>query len=459
MNKSVVIIGGGIAGLTAAFRLQQSGVNVTLVEKSGRLGGAMYSKKEDGFLSEIGPNTILETSPLVTQLVKDIGLEDSKVYANDTSSNRYIVRNKKMEALPTSPLAFLTSPLFSWKAKLRLFREPFIPAWDNRFEESLSQFVLRRLGMEFLDYAINPFVAGVYAGDPDSLSVVHGFSKLYQLEQTYGGLIKGQIKGARERKKRKEVSKQTAKMFSFTSGLREVPDRLETLLGTSILKRTVVKDISPLRNAWAVTISDDKNKSKVLNADAILYAGRAADLHTFTLNRKTHTYQTDLSKIYHPPVSVLTLGFNREDIVHPLDGFGVLIPKVENFQILGTLFSSTLFENRAPKDKVLLTVFIGGSRQPDNAMKSTSELTEMAVKDLNIMLGVKKSPIYVSHTFWAQAIPQYQVGYGVHKEAISSLEDQNPGLFFTGNYRNGISVADTIVNSEEITDKIKTFIK
>ncbi|MFQ6611114.1 MAG: protoporphyrinogen oxidase, partial [Fidelibacterota bacterium] len=343
MNKSVVIIGGGIAGLTAGYRLKEAGFQVTLIEKSSRLGGAMYSKYENGFLSEFGPNTILETSPLVTRLVNDIGLEHSKVYANDTSGNRYIVRNKKPIALPTSPPAFITSPLFSWRAKLRLFLEPFISAWDNKYEESLSQFVVRRLGQEFLDYAINPFVAGVYAGDPDTLSVKYGFSKLYQLEQKYGGLIKGQLKGARERKKRQEVSKQTARMFSFRTGLKEIPDTLEKYLSDNIQKNTSVKDISRKGKSWSVTIYGSDKKEKKLTCGVVLYAGRAADLNSLTLKGKTHNQFSKLSEIYHPPVSVLTLGFDRNDVIHPLDGFGILIPKVENFQILGTLFSSSLF--------------------------------------------------------------------------------------------------------------------
>ena len=144
--------------------------------------------------------------------------------------------------------------------------------------------------------------------------------------------------------------------------------------------------------------------------------------------------------------------------MHPLDGFGVLIPKVENFQILGTLFSSTLFEGRAPEDKVLLTVFIGGTRQPENAYKSFEDLVDIAVKDLDILLGLNGRPVYESQTFWRKAIPQYQVGYGKYKQELLSLEDQFPGLFFTGNYRNGISVADTIVNSEEITETVKQYL-
>ena len=249
MSKSMIIIGGGIAGMTAAFRLKKAGIKVTLLEKNDRLGGALYSHQEDGYLAELGPNSILETSPLVTELIRDIGLEEDKVYANESSKVRYIVRNKKPVPLPSSPPSFIASPLFSILAKLRLIKEPFIEAWDNQYEESLSQFVIRRLGQEFLDYAINPFVAGVYAGDPDTLSVKHGFPKLYALEQKYGSLIKGQIKGAKERKKRQEVAKQSARMFSFRQGLKMIPTAISN-----------IKIISHFNNALGIMELIRRNK-------------------------------------------------------------------------------------------------------------------------------------------------------------------------------------------------------
>ncbi|MCH7763571.1 MAG: protoporphyrinogen oxidase [Candidatus Marinimicrobia bacterium] len=455
MNKSIVIIGGGIAGLTAAFRLKEAGIKVTLLEKNDRLGGVLYSYQKDGYLAELGPNSILETSPLVTELIQDIGLEKDKVYADDSSKTRYILRNKKPLPLPSSPLSFATTPLFSIMAKLRLIKEPFISAWDNQYEESLSQFVLRRLGREFLDYAINPFVAGVYAGDPDMLSVKHGFPKLYDLEQKYGGLIKGQIKGAKERKKRQEVAKQSARMFSFRHGLKMIPDRMKDLLGSDVQTNTRVKHMTKKGAVWEVHTINSGGVEQVIPADGVLYTGRITDLQHIKIDGRIPDNVTELQQIYHPPVSVLVLGFHRDQVQHPLDGFGVLIPKVEKFQILGVLFSSTMFEQRAPKDHVTLTVFVGGVRQPENAQKSIEDILALALKDLHTILGVKGQPTFVHHTYWKQAIPQYNVGYGKYKNILNDLEVTYQGLYFSGNYRSGISVADTIVNSEEVCERIK----
>ncbi len=459
MNQSMVIIGGGIAGLTAAFRLKEAGIKVTLLEKNDRLGGALYSHQKDGYLAEIGPNSILETSPLVTKLIQDIGLEEDKVYAKESSKIRYIVRDKKPVPLPSSPLAFVTSPLFSILAKLRLIKEPFINAWDNQYEESLSQFVIRRLGQEFLDYAINPFVAGVYAGDPDTLSVKHGFPKLYNLEQKYGGLIKGQIKGAKERKKSQEVAKQSARMFSFRQGLKMIPDKMNDLLGSDVQTNTRVKAMAKKVGIWEVHTINSDGEEQVIPADGVLYTGRITDLQNIEIEGRIPDKVTEMQNIYHPPVSVMVLGFHRDQVQHPLDGFGILIPKVEEFQILGVLFSSTMFEHRAPKDHVTLTVFVGGTRQPENAQKSTEDILALALKDLHTIVGVSGQPTFVHHTYWKQAIPQYNVGYGKYKDSLNHLEITYPGLYFAGNYRSGISVADTIVNSEEVCERINQYLK
>jgi oxygen-dependent protoporphyrinogen oxidase len=454
VKKSVTIIGGGIAGLTAAFKLKNAGVEVTLLEATSKVGGVMSSINQDGYLVETGPNTILETSPKVTEIVTALGLDSEKIYANETSKVRYVVRNKTPIPLPLSPGAFIRTPLFSVGAKLRLLKEPFIDPWDNQYEESLSQFVTRRLGREFLDYAINPFVAGVYAGDPDYLSVQHGFPKLYALEQKYGSLIKGQIRGAKERKNRDEESKQTARMFSFKEGLKTLPEAIEKALGSAVQKNTVAKDLSLTGDKWEVTYQTDDRLEKTLVSDYVIYAGTIYQLSSLTIGRQRIGDFDYFQQIYHPPVTVLVLGFEREDVQHPLDGFGMLIPKVEGFHILGALFSSTLFPNRAPEGRVTLTVFVGGARQPEIAPKPEDELVKMVLGDLKTLLGVQGNPTFIHRVYWNKSIPQYNVGYGQFKDKLNGLEKQYPGLYFTGNYRGGISVADTIVHSCTVADEI-----
>lgn len=449
MKTDLVVIGGGIAGLTAALSLNKKGFKIVLLEKSGRLGGAMYTVEENGFQSELGPNTVLETSPKVTKLIEEAGLADVKTYADETSKNRYIVRNGKPTPLAMSPLAFIKSPLFSWKAKLRLIGDLFVPAWNNSYEENLSQFVTRRLGKEFLDYAINPFVAGVYAGEPSELSVKHGFPKLYELEQKYGGVFKGQFKGARDRKRSGETSKQNARMFSFPEGLKMLPEQIAEILGDAIIKNSNVTDMNKKDGNWNVIYQNLEGIKHNIDTKAVLYAGRAFDLADIKLDKQTPNDFKKISNVYHPPVTVMSLGFRKSDVSDPLEGFGVLVPKVENLNILGILYSSTLFPNRAPKDYVLITVFVGGSRQPELSKMDDDALVKIVLDDVNTILGLKGEPVYKNLSRWDKAIPQYQVGYGKYKKMISRLTKENSGLFFTGNYINGISVADTIVHATD----------
>ena len=193
----VAIIGGGITGLTAGYLLKKNGVGVSLHDAQECPGGVIRTTRREGFLAEHGPNSILLPSHVIMNLVRDLGLGDRVAAPGDVAKNRFIVRGGKPLCLPLSPGTFLTTPLFSLRAKLRLLREPFIGRSPADADESLGDFVCRRIGREFLDYAINPFVAGVYAGDPEKLSVRHSFPKLHALEQKYGSLIRGQVLGAK----------------------------------------------------------------------------------------------------------------------------------------------------------------------------------------------------------------------------------------------------------------------
>jgi oxygen-dependent protoporphyrinogen oxidase len=229
--KSVAIIGAGITGLTAAFYLKRAGVAVTVYEAGSRVGGVIQSLRKDGYLAEFGPNTLLETSPKISQLVRDAGLQSRRLDPDPKAEARYVVRYKRPIAMPGSPVGFLTTDLFTLKAKFAVLREPFIKPRRDGVEESIGQFVVRRFNQEFLDHAIDALVAGIYAGDPNKLSVTHAFPKLKALEDTYGSMIKGQILGGRERKKRGEVAKDRAPKFSFDEGLQVLPDTLAAQLG------------------------------------------------------------------------------------------------------------------------------------------------------------------------------------------------------------------------------------
>ena len=470
--KSVAIIGAGITGLTAAFYLKRQGVLVTVYEAGERAGGVIQSLRQDGFLAEFGPNTILETSPKIAQLVRDAGLETRKLATDPKAEARFVVRYGRPIEMPGSPLGFFTTPLFTAKAKLAVLREPFIKSRRDGVEESIGQFVVRRFNQEFLDHAIDALVAGIYAGDPHKLSLPHAFPKLKALEDNYGSMIKGQIFGARDRKKSGEVAKDRAAKFSFAEGLQVLPDTLAAQLGDSLQLNTLVTKLTQTANGWQVTTANGEAEF-----DKVIYCGTAYRLAELQIVGRAGSHlpalasvadpgahgvtrpTTAFSEISYPPVGAVVLGFKREDVIHPACGFGMLIPKIEGFKILGTIFSSALFPNRAPAGHVTLTSYIGGARYPDLGLLPPEKLIEATLADLRVLLGVKGQPVFTHTKTWPHAIPQYNVGYGKYRDLLTSIEGSSPGLFFAGHYRDGVSLGDSIVSGVNIADRVSPGIR
>jgi oxygen-dependent protoporphyrinogen oxidase len=454
---SVGIIGGGITGLTAAFYLKRANVHVTLYESADRAGGVIQTTRRDGYLAEHGPNTILETSPGIAALIADLGLEKRRKYSAPSAEARYLVKDHRPVAMPASPFGFFMSPLFSKKARLALLREPFVPRGASGIEESVAQFVVRRLGQEFLDRAIDPLVAGVYAGNPHNLSVPHAFPKLAQLENDYGSLIKGQIFGARNRKKRGDASKDRAPKFSFNEGLQVLTDTLASQLADRLRLRTKIVALEKGDSKWIV--SSDSATDAATEHDAIIYAGSAFNLAGLRITAGPTMDLRSLAEIIYPPVASIVLGFRREDVKHPCEGFGMLIPKIEDMHILGTIFSSSLFPNRAPAGHITLTSYIGGERSPDLARLPEDKMIDFVMQDLNTLLGVSGQPTFHHTAVYPRAIPQYNVGYGKYKQLLSDAEQRAPGLFIAGNFRDGPSLSDSILSGSKTAERITAFLK
>lgn len=444
-NKNIIVLGAGISGLATAFQLQQAGHSVTVLEKNPVPGGSMVSEQADGYLIDYGPNSGLETTPVIRKLVDALGLTDEMIYANEEGNKRYILKNGELIPLPMNPPQFFKTKLFSANAKLRLLAEPFIGRSNDGYYQSISEFVTRRLGKEFLDYAINPFVAGVYAGNPDNLSVKSAFPKLYALEENYGGLIKGTIKGAKERKKRGEESKQSAKMFSFRNGMqtfaKALADKLETIEYNCTVNKVVKSE-----GGYKV-LFEQNGEAKELAASKIL-STVPAYVASSIFGDLDKELARHLNEVYYPPVMVLYLGFDQSVIGTNLDGFGFLIPEKEKRSFLGAIWSSVIFKNRAPEGKAAFTIFVGGARSPEIFELGEEKVYSKVLNEFKTIMKINGEPEFVRKKLWKKAIPQYNLGYIEHENYFDKFEKENPGIFLGGNYRGGISVGDCIKNSE-----------
>lgn len=422
-----------------------------ILEGADRAGGTIRTVHRNGFLIECGPNSILDTSSPLRQLICDLRLTDSLEWISDVADKRYVVRGAELRALPMSPPAFLKSNLFSWRAKLRLLKEPFVSRAPADAEETLADFVRRRLGREFLDYAIDPFVAGTFAGRPEDLSVSSAFPRLYNLEQEYGSLIKGAIK-----KRRENRAVQTGpgnRLFSFREGLQTLVDALVADAGDSLHLGRAVRSVRRTDSGFEVT-SPSAQGEVTARGRALLFTIPA---HTYGQVEFEFPFALSaaLDSIYYPPVTVVFLGYRTPPAAcRELDGFGFLVPRCEQRRILGTIWSSVTFTGRAPEGGLALTTFVGGSRQPDIATLPDDELLEMVFGELEGLMGLRGSPEEVVISRWPLAIPQYRVGHGRLVAGVEAFEGKHPGLFLGGNFRGGISMADCFTQADAMSDRV-----
>lgn len=426
-----LVVGAGISGLTTAFHLARGGQRVAVLEASSRVGGALETRTDGPWRFELGPNTVMESHESVTRLIREAGLESEKITASPSAKRRYLWKGDRLHPLPSGPLGFLRTPLFPASAKLRLLREPWISKGDS--EESIAAFVRRRLGQAFLDYAVGPFVSGVYAGDPERLSVRYAVPRIADLEREHGSLIRGALA--------KKSAGPRGAMFSFREGLEQLPRELARQIGdvrTGVACRRIVRSGEGFR---AETDSGPVEANRVV-------LSVPADVAARLLERE------DLAEIPYAPVSLVSTGWRREDVAHPLDGFGFLAPRKEGLRVLGVLFPSEIFPGRAPAGHVVLTAFAGGRTDPEVAAWDDGRLMSEVVGELRRTLGVRGEPVISTIRRWPRAIPQYELGHGRFVDMAREIEAALPGLRIGGNFLRGVSVPDCIRNATALAQEI-----
>ncbi len=451
-KTDVAVIGAGISGLALAYFLAAKGLKVCVIERDKSVGGSIRTTLTNGFLIEHGPNALLDTTPLLHRLFTDLKVEASRVYTSPEARYRYIVRGGILHPLPLSPPALVASKLFSARAKFRLLKEPFISPAPKDAEETLAEFVQRRLGREFLDYAINPFVAGVYAGTPEELSARSAFPRLYALEQNYGSILKGAIQAAFHGRRRSTTSRQKARLFSFPEGLQTIVDALAEKLGNALHLGTTLKAVHPGPEGYVLNLISKKTSIQLAARSlALTIPAHAYSILDFTFDFRIGAA---LEQVYYPPVAVVFCGYKNHPGGRPLDGFGFLVPQCEQRQILGTIWNSTLFQGRAPAGGAALTTFVGGVRQPEKATLPDGLLVDMVEGELKSLLGIQAVPDEVKVVRWSRAIPQYKPGFQQFTASLEAFEAQHPRLYLGGNFRGGISVPDCIEQAWTLGERI-----
>ncbi len=443
--KKVCVIGGGISGLTAAFLLKNKGFEVALFEKSGRVGGNIQTVEIDGFKIEYAPNSLLK-SPRLVDLIRALGLEDKVLAANAVNKKRYVLQNGKLESLPMSVAKMATDGYFSLKARLRLLKEPFVRTKSPE-NESVAAFFERRLGREIVEKAADPFIAGIYAGNPENLSVRAAFPRLYELEKDYGSLFIGSL-----REQAEKADKNFPRTFSFAKGVQTLTDKLAESLGESIKTNAEVTRIEKTADGkWSVKTNYDANIF-----DALIISTPAESAANLIGNFDVNLGE-QLKNVYYPPVAMVFFGMKKESLEKNLDGFGFLVPSLEKRKILGTIWNSAVFENRAPDGYHLLTNFVGGARNAELYEKSDAELFAIVHDELQSILGLREKPEFTHIKRWRKAIPQYLLGYEKIENGIKEFERKNKGIHFCSNFYKGISVSDCVKNAYRTADEIEEF--
>lgn len=447
MSKRVCIIGGGISGLCTAFELQRTGVDVTLFEKGVSVGGNIKTEQRDGFLIEHGPNSLLVSQELL-DLISQLGIDDQIAQAKPAAKKRFIVRDGKLVALPKGLVDLIGNRAFSMGAKLRLLKEPFVRT-KSTTSESVAAFFERRLGREIVDYAVDPFISGIFAGDPAKLSIAHAFPRVFEMERNHGSLLSGALFSRNGAKRPKGITR----TISFKNGMQTLTDALAEKLGTRVNFNAAVQSIAKRDAGFEVEIVDGGKEifdTVVISTQAWVAAELIEELDSDLAD--------SFRRIYYPPVAVVYTAFNKENVKTAPNGFGFLVPGRERMNILGSLWTSSVFENRAPQGYHLFTTFIGGARNTEIALENEDEPVRVAISDLDKVLGLSGSPEFVSVKKWEHAIPQYNIGYENVVRAIENFEAEHRGIFFCSNFYKGISVGDCIKNSLVTTNKIVKYL-
>lgn len=453
-----LVVGAGVSGLTTAYALQKSGVSTLLFEASARPGGVIQSLQRDGYLLECGPQSFSGNASLAA-VCRDLELLDQRVLA-DPKAPRYVLIDGKLQNVPMGP-GLLGSPFMAGGTRIAILRDILGKSHAPEPDESIADFVRRKFSATLLERLVAPFVSGVYAGDPEKLSLRAAFPILYEAEVASGSIIRGAFAVLKQRKAKKgNTPQEKPTLQTFRQGNETLIRALAKKLGEHLVCNVQVTSIEPLdpgRDAKAsrflVFLRTPRGAEKIETERLILaIPPNAAGNLLASLNP---TFEAQLNPMEYAAVGVVSLGYRKEDVSHGLAGFGFLVPRSAGLSVLGTVWNSSLFPGRAPEGHALLTSFVGGATNPVIIQKSPEELASLVHREITPLLGIGKEPVFSNVTIWPRALPQYNLGHTARLNAIEKLRTAFPGLYFVGNYLNGPAIGTCVEHALKVAGEIR----
>jgi len=448
----VVIIGAGISGLACAYYLRSRHIPFLILEKSHRVGGLIDSEQDGGFLFESGPQSFRLTPPL-KKIIDAAGLGDA-VLKSDPRAPRFILHGGKLVLAPMSPVSLLFTSLLDTRAVFRVLGEPLRHTQPPMADESVAAFVRRKFGDQFLQNFVAPFVSGIFAGDPEKLSMRAAFPEVHEWESRHGSVLRGAIKSMKRAKKDDPAARG---LCTLKRGNSSLAAGLGRLLEAEINLECGVASIAEAPQDKAPARFDiffeRAGELGCFSALAVIVATEAPSTAAL-LTEVAPEFAPVLQSIPYAPVAVVSLGYRRTALGEPLGGFGFLAPRSEKVHTLGTVFNSSLFPHRAPADHVLVTSFLGGTSEPQAVSWSDELLVDTAHAELARLLRISGRPTISRVTRYERAIPQYNLG---HLQKVARLGEScraHPGIFLAGNYLAGPALGACVEQAERVAAEV-----
>lgn len=431
----VIVIGGGISGLATAHDLMERGLDVQLLERQVRTGGNAISERFDGFLMEHGPTTFNAAVPEAVEQITALGLLDHAHDLGPNVKNRYLRDEGKLTGISAQPMGFFKSDYLSLKGRLRIFLEALVPRYKSDNEETIHAFVARRFGREFADKVMEPMAAGIFMGDSKQLSLSGAFPKLAEMEQTLGSITRGVLRA-------KRGSEPGRHLYSWDAGIGTIPQRFSHVLGARVHTGITVTQLSKTADGFRVKTSHGTRtaRSVVLAVQPHVAANLLENIDPVGASAT--------AEITAPSVNVAFFGYRREQVQHPLDGLGFLSTKDSSRILSGAQFASTMYPGRAPAGFVSISAYAGGVRNPELTTMSNADLTAQMHNELAEMLGIKGAPVVAKLRRWSLGLPQYTLGHAARQHLFLQTPERVDGLFVTGNYTGGVSVANCLKSAK-----------